>query len=240
MSIQAHENIMATVLVVEDEEHLRTTLAYNLRKAGYEVSTAATGPEALTVFQASRPNLVLLDLMLPGYDGFEVCRRIRQHSVAPILMLTARSDEIDTVVGLELGADDYITKPFRMRELLARVAAALRRPLLGIAMPLDTTPPSVVTSGDLKLNPATYTVWCGERTLTLKPRAFELLRFFMEHPNQVFSREQLLHQLWDDPFIGDVRTVDVHVRWIREQIEDDPSQPQRLRTIRNVGYQFVG
>jgi two-component system OmpR family response regulator len=231
---------MATILLVEDEEHLRATLAYNLRKAGYAVEQAASGPEAVARFQAARPDLVLLDVMLPGFDGFEVCRRIRQLSGAPILMLTARADEVDAVVGLELGADDYIAKPFRMRELLARVGAALRRPLLGAAQPAPIAHPPALTSGDLLLDPATHTARRGDRDLVLKPRAFELLRFFMEHPSQVFSREQLLAQLWGDPFIGDERTVDVHVRWIREQIEDDPSQPRRLRTIRNVGYQFVG
>jgi DNA-binding response OmpR family regulator len=155
-------------------------------------------------------------------------------------MLTARSDEIDTVVGLELGADDYVAKPFRMRELLARIAAALRRPLLG-SESLDRAPETpVIVSGDLVLDPTTYTVQRAGRTLLLKPRAFELLSFFMAHPSQVFSREQLLQQLWDDPYIGDTRTVDVHVHWIREQIEDDPSQPRRLRTIRHIGYQFLG
>lgn len=230
---------MTTVLIVEDEEHLRATLVYNLRKASYEVQTAASGPEAVLCFEATKPDLVLLDVMLPGYDGFEVCRRIRQQSGVPILMLTARTDEIDTVVGLELGADDYIAKPFRMRELLARVAAALRRPTLAAASGAGTHSHTLV-SGDLLLDPTTYMAQRHERVLILKPRAFELLRFFMEHPHQVFTREQLLTQLWDDPFIGDARTVDVHVRWIREQIEDDPSQPRRLRTIRNVGYQFMG
>ncbi|MFN8570005.1 MAG: response regulator transcription factor [Kouleothrix sp.] len=230
---------MPIILIVEDEEHLRATLAYNLRKAGYAVELAASGPEAVARFQAARPDLMLLDVMLPGFDGFEVCRRIRQLSGAPILILTARADEIDAVVGLELGADDYIAKPFRMRELLARVAAALRRPQLGGAT-IPIQHPPALTSGDLCLDPATHTVRRGDINLTLKPRAFELLRFFMEHPRQVFSREQLLARLWDDRFIGDARTVDVHVRWIREQIEDDPSQPLRLRTIRNVGYQFMG
>ena len=231
---------MPTVLIVEDEEHLGATLAYNLRKAGYEVQTAGSGPEAVVRFEASRPDLVLLDVMLPGFDGFEVCRRIRRQSDVPILMLTARTDEIDTVVGLELGADDYIAKPFSMRELLARAAAALRRPTLGSAASGSVTHSDTLVSGDLRLDPATYTAQRGERLLQLKPRAFELLRFFMEHPQRVFTREQLLAQLWDDPFVGDARTVDVHVRWIREQIEDDPGQPQRLRTIRNVGYQFAG
>ena len=230
---------MATVLIVEDEEHLRVTLDYNLRKAGYTVQTAGSGPEALARFDAAQPDLVLLDVMLPGFDGFEVCRRLRQVSSVPILMLTARTDEIDTVVGLELGADDYIAKPFRMRELLARVGAALRRPVLGTER-AALRPAARVTAGDLVLDPSTYTVRRGARLLTLKPRAFALLHFLMQHPSQVFSREQLLAQLWDDPFIGDARTVDVHVRWIREQIEDAPSQPQRLRTIRNVGYQFMG
>ena len=231
---------MATVLIVEDEEHLRATLAYNLRKAGYDVQSAGSGPEALARFGAAQPDLVLLDVMLPGYDGFEVCRRLRQLSGVPILMLTARTDEVDTVVGLELGADDYIAKPFRMRELLARVGAALRRPPLAQGQRADLPHASPVIAGDLVLDAGTYTARRGARVLTLKPRAFALLHFFMRHPGQVFSREQLLAQLWDDPFIGDARTVDVHVRWIREQIEDDPSQPQRLRTIRNVGYQFMG
>ncbi len=184
---------MSTVLVVEDEEHLRATLVYNLRKAGYDVHTAATGPEALSQFQRTAPDLVLLDVMLPGFDGFEVCRRIRRQSGIPILMLTARVDEIDTVVGLELGADDYIAKPFRMRELLARVSAAapaanpwepsesdgppVRRSLPAICFSIQPRIPSGALSDPLML----------------KPRAFELLRFFMEHPHQVFTRDQLLH-----------------------------------------------
>lgn len=230
---------MSAILIVEDEEHLRATLAYNLRKAGYDVHFAASGPEGIDRFQITHPDLVLLDIMLPGCDGFEVCRRIRQTSSVPILMLTARTDEVDAVVGLELGADDYIAKPFRMRELLARVAAALRRPLMGSGSAILAQPPPL-SCGDILLAPGTYTACRGDRVLTLKPRAFALLHFLMQHPGQVFRREQLLQQLWGDPFIGDVRTVDVHIRWIREQIEDDPSQPQRLRTIRNVGYQFVG
>jgi DNA-binding response OmpR family regulator len=229
---------MTTILVVEDEEHLRATLVYNLRKVGYTVQTAESGPEAVAMVHTLPPDAILLDIMLPGFDGFEVCRRVRPLSAVPILMLTARTDEIDAVVGLELGADDYIGKPFRMRELLARLAAALRRPQLA-AMPNERPDPPLV-AGDLWLDPLTYSVRRGERPLSLKPRAFALLQFLMAHPRQVFSRDQLLSQLWDDPFIGDPRTVDVHIRWIREQIEDDPSHPQRLHTIRHVGYQFVG
>jgi DNA-binding response OmpR family regulator len=229
---------MPTVLVVEDEEHLRHTLAYNLRKAGYTVEVAATGPEALDRVGYMAIDLVLLDVMLPGMSGFDVCRHIRRSSNIPILMLTARTDEIDTVVGLELGADDYIAKPFRLHELLARVAAALRRADLRRGAEAPTL--VALASGDLVLNPATHTVTCAGQLLTLKPRAFALLHFFMQHPGRVFTRDQLLQQLWEDPFIGDPRTVDVHVRWIREQIENDPSRPTRLRTLRNVGYQFMG
>jgi two-component system alkaline phosphatase synthesis response regulator PhoP len=229
---------MAVVLLVEDEDHLQATLAYNLRKAGYDVQTAATGPEAIQQFQNMAPDLVLLDVMLPGFDGFEVCRRIRQVSRAPILMLTARSDEVDTVVGLELGADDYIAKPFRMRELLARVAAVLCRAVGGAGPPAVQTPPSL-TSGDLFLDPATHTARRGDRPLTLKPRAFELLRFFMQHVGQVFSREQLLAQLWDEPFVGDARTVDVHVGNLRRKLEDDPARPRWVQTVRGVGYRLA-
>jgi DNA-binding response OmpR family regulator len=229
---------MPTVLLVEDEEHLRVTLAYNLRKAGYDVQSVATGPEALTCFAAHEPDLVLLDVMLPELDGFAVCRAIRTRSEVPIIMLTARTDEIDTVVGLEIGADDYVEKPFRMRELLARIAAILRRAAFRVQTePLPSAP---IVSGDLVLDASMYTVMRGDRMLTFKPRVFALLQVFMQHRGQVFSRDQLLQRLWGDPFIGDPRTVDVHVRWIREQIEDDPAHPTRLLTIRNVGYRFVG
>lgn len=227
---------MTKILIVEDEEHLLVTLAYNLRKAGYIVESAADGPTAVARFTIEPADLVLLDVMLPGFDGFEVCRRLRSRSTVPILMLTARTDEIDVVVGLELGADDYIVKPFRMRELLARIGAALRRSAPSAVLPATYQ----LVSGDIVLDASAFQLTRGGRVLTLKPRAFALLQFLMQHPGLVFSRDQLLQQLWNDPFIGDPRTVDVHIRWIREQIEDDPSHPIRIRTIRNVGYQFVG
>jgi len=209
-----------------------------LRKAGYTVEMAASGTAALAAFQHRPPDLVLLDVMLPELDGLAVCHHIRQRQQVEGPALRRPLAVKPHQRGLELGADDYIAKPFRLRELLARVAAALRRPRLGDGVRSTTAPPLI--AGDLTLDPAAHTARRGDRALTLKPRAFALLRFFMEHPNQVFTRDQLLRQLWDDPFIGDARTVDVHVRWIREQIEDDPSHPQYLRTIRNVGYQFVG
>jgi two-component system response regulator RegX3 len=230
---------VATILLVEDEENLRAALVYSLRRAGYDVQQAASGPDALARFQATGADLVLLDVMLPGLSGLEVSRQIRAASHVPIIMLTARTDEIDVVVGLELGADDYIAKPFRMRELQARIAAALRRAALNRA-PAAQPPATPLVAGDLRLDPGSFSITRAGRQLTLKPRAFALLQLFMQHPGQVFSRDQLLQQLWGDPFIGDQRTVDVHVRWIREQIEDDPGAPTRLRTIRNVGYQFVG
>lgn len=230
---------MAHVLMVEDEENLRAAVSYTLRKDGHTVTTAATGPEALAAFQQQTPDLVLLDVMLPGFDGFEVLRRLRLTSTVPVIMLTARANEVDTVVGLELGADDYVAKPFRMRELQARVYAALRRAALGAGPGQLNVPSAAVELGDLRLDPATHLATRAGRSLTLKPRAFALLHFLMRHPGQVFSREQLLRQLWDEPFIGDPRTVDVHIRWIREQIEDDPGEPQHLRTIRGVGYQLL-
>jgi DNA-binding response OmpR family regulator len=230
---------MARVLFVEDEENLRVAVGYALRKDGQEVDYASSGPAALAAFHQGQFDLVLLDVMLPELDGFEVLRRIRQVSTVPVIMLTARVEEVDAVVGLELGADDYITKPFRTRELLARVHAALRRAGLQ-AVPHEAVPAAApLIAGDLRLDPSTYSAYRGDRPLTLKPRAFALLQLLMQHRGKVFSREQLLHQLWGDPFIGDSRTVDVHIRWIREQIEDDPGQPRRLRTIRGVGYQFV-
>lgn len=229
---------MAQLLIVEDEENLRVAVAYAARKDGHEVCLAATGHEALAAFEEVQPDLVLLDVMLPGVDGFAVLRRIRQVSNVPVIVLTARVDEVDTVIGLELGADDYVAKPFRMRELLARVHAALRRAGLSPAATegLGGAPLHV---GDLRLEPDSFRAFRGERALTLKPRAFALLQLLMQHRGKVFSREQLLQHLWGDPFIGDPRTVDVHIRWIREQIEDDPGHPRRLRTIRGVGYQFV-
>jgi DNA-binding response OmpR family regulator len=228
---------MAHVLLVEDEENLRAGLAYTLRKAGHSVSTAASGPEAMASFGQAPPDLVLLDVMLPGFDGLEVLRRLRRVSSVPVIMLTALTDEVDTVVGLELGADDYIAKPFRSRELQARIVVALRR----ATPPREEAAlrPGPLELGDLRLDPATHQATRADRPLVLKPRAFALLYFLMRHQGQVFSREQLLRQLWDDPYIGDPRTVDVHIRWIREQIEDDPGEPRRLRTIRGVGYQFA-
>jgi DNA-binding response OmpR family regulator len=234
---------MARVLVVDDEPTLVETLAYNLRHEGYEVVSASTGPEAMERARAERPDLILLDIMLPGIDGFEVCRRLRQEMTVPILMLTAKDDEVDKVVGLEIGADDYLTKPFSLRELLARVRAALRRVEMDRTDAIAVTTPSVepmVASGDLAIDVTRHEARRGPTALALKPKEYDLLVFFLQHRGQALSRELLLDRVWGYDYPGDTRTVDVHIRWLREKIEQDPSKPTRLLTVRNVGYKFEG
>ncbi len=234
---------MAKVLVVEDEESLLHTLRYNLAHAGYDVRLSTNGAQALELARANPPDVLVLDVMLPGLDGLEVCRQLRREtsnpsvSQVPILMLTARDEEIDRVVGLEIGADDYLTKPFSMRELLARVKALLRRAQM--ARPLDEMPASL-QSGDLVVDLATHRVSLGSRPLTLKPREFDLLAYFLRHPGQVLTRDRLLERVWGYDFAGDTRTVDVHVRWLRSKIEREPANPTRIQTVRGVGYLFAG
>ena len=226
---------MKKILVVDDEPTLVATLKYNLERDGFQVVTAEDGESALNLARSHRPDLVLLDLMLPGLDGFQVCRILRREMQAPILMLTAKGDEIDKVVGLELGADDYVTKPFSMRELLARVRALLRR--------ADIRPEGereVLTSGDLSLDLAKREATRSAQAVPLKPKEFELLAFFMRNRQRAFTREQLLNQIWGYDFAGDTRTVDVHVSWLRQKIEDQPQKPARIVTVRGLGYRFDG
>lgn len=196
--------------------------------------TAADGESGVAVAQAERPDLVILDLMLPGLDGLEVCRILRRQMTAPILMLTAKTEEVDKVVGLELGADDYVTKPFSMRELLARVRALLRR---AEAPPAEAM---VLTAGDVQVDLRRREASQQAQPLLLKPKEFDLLVFFLRNRGRAFTREQLLDQVWGYDFAGDTRTVDVHVRWLREKIEDEPAKPTRLITVRGVGYRFEG
>lgn len=231
---------MAKVLVVDDEPNLLHTLRYGLRQAGYEVATAASGEDALTIAAHEKPDIVVLDVMLPGLDGFEVCRQIRANSAVPILMLTARTDEVDRVVGLEVGADDYLTKPFSTRELLARVKAMLRRREL-IRRELATAPSATerLVSEDLQVDVGAHRVVLSERPVQLKPREFELLTFLMRNRGQLFSAEQLLEQVWGYVDTSDPRTVPVHIRSLREKLEDEPSHPRRIETVRGVGYRFV-
>jgi DNA-binding response OmpR family regulator len=226
--------LVKKILVVDDEPTLVATLRYNLEREGYQVVTAADGESGLSLARAERPDLIVLDLMLPGLDGLEVCRILRREMTAPILMLTAKTDEVDKVVGLELGADDYVTKPFSMRELLARVRALLRR---------AETPrmeAEVLTAGDLQVDLGKREASRQGQPLSLKPKELELLVFFLRNRGRAFTREQLLNQIWGYDFAGDTRTVDVHVSWLRQKIEDEPAKPARLITIRGVGYRFEG
>jgi DNA-binding response OmpR family regulator len=231
------------ILVVEDEPTLQETLAYNLTRQGYSVETASDGLAALAAARRLEPNLILLDIMLPGLDGFEVCRILRQEMSVPILMLTARDEEIDRVIGLEMGADDYLTKPFSMRELLARVKALLRRVRLdrAEAPPQPAAPPNeTLASGNLSINLTRAEVQLNNTVLALKPKEYELLLFLARHRGQVLTRELIMERVWGWDFSGGSRTVDVHMRWLREKIELDPAQPERIVTVRGLGYRFEG
>lgn len=228
---------MARILIVDDESNLRHTVGYNLRREGHEVLEAAGGEAALAVAAAQGVDLVILDIMLPGMDGFEVCRRLRQRSGVPILMLTARDSEVDRVVGLEIGADDYLAKPFSMRELLARVKAMLRRADLDRPGTASAAEEGVVADG--------LTIQFGRRRVIvvgaevpLKPREFDLLAFLARHPGQVFTREQLLARVWGYDYAGDTRTVDVHVRGLRDKLGDRADAPRWIETVWGVGYRF--
>ena len=223
-----------TILVVDDEPTLRETLAYNLEREGYTVATAADGVEALTRFRTDRPDLIVLDLMLPEVSGTDVCRIIRRESQVPILMLTARDAEIDKVVGLEIGADDYVTKPFSVPELSARIRALLRR---SEAAPGVEVPAMVELDG-VQVDLAGHRLLHDGVELPIKPKAFELLAFLLRHPGQVFTRDQLLEQVWGYDYAGETRTVDVHMHWLRTQVEQDSGNPRFLRTVRGVGYIF--
>ena len=232
------------VLVIEDEPSLLETLAYNLTRQGYDVVAVADGKVGIDAARRERPDLLILDLMLPGVDGIEVCRVLRQEMSIPILMLTAKADEIDKIVGLEVGADDYMTKPFSMRELMARVKAQLRRTrLLQEEMAksgANQVKQEKLSFGDLVVNLTRREVTLQGEPIQLKPQEYELLVFFAEHKGQMLSREFILERVWGWDFIGDSRTVDVHVRWLRQKIEDDASDPKRIITVRGGGYRFEG
>jgi len=232
------------ILVVEDEVSLQETLVYNLIKQGYEAIAVGDGPSALESARRLKPDLILLDIMLPGMDGFEVCRILRNEISTPILMLTARDDEIDRVVGLEVGADDYLTKPFSMRELIARVKAMLRRVRIIrdelSASQNEISEKSTLEFGNLRIDIGRREVRVDNHIINLKPKEYELLIYLIKHKNQVLSRDQILESVWGWDYVGDSRTVDVHVRWLREKIEFDPANPQRIITARGAGYRFEG
>jgi DNA-binding response OmpR family regulator len=229
------------ILIVEDDVTLQETLAYNLKNQGYDVVTAGDGPSAIEKAHETDPDLILLDIMLPGMDGFEVCRMIRKNMAVPILMLTARDDEIDRVVGLEVGADDYLTKPFSMRELIARVKALLRRVRIMIEMQTDdTTAHKIYQFDNLVIDEIRREVTYKDSPIDLKPKEYDLLLYMAQHKGQMLSRELILEKVWGWDYFGNSRTVDVHVRWLREKIEEDPSNPVRIVTIRSAGYRFEG
>ena len=228
------------ILIVEDELTLQETLAYNLEHQGYQVFTASDGNKAIEMAKECNPDLILLDIMLPGIDGFEVCRILRKDMLVPILMLTARDDEIDRVVGLEVGADDYLTKPFSMRELVARVKALLRR-----VRQMQSNNPAeekhqIFDFGNLRIDESRHEVSLAENPINLKPKEYDLLLYLAHHRGHILSREQILEEVWGWDYFGDSRTVDVHVRWLREKIESDPAKPNRIITIRSAGYRFEG
>ena len=232
------------ILIVEDELALQETLAYNLKKEGYTVQTVGDGRSALDAARKMKPDLIVLDIMLPEMDGFEVARILRKEMTTGILMLTARDDEIDRVVGLEVGADDYLTKPFSMRELIARVKAQMRRArLLREEMKVKSVeehPHEALTFDNLIIDLTRREVVLNGKPIQLKPKEYELLLFLAEHRRQMLSREFILERVWGWDYIGDSRTVDVHIRWIRQKIEENSSDPKRIVTVRGGGYRFEG
>jgi two-component system response regulator RegX3 len=224
---------MAKVLVVEDEQSLREALVFFLEKEGHEVSVAVDGEEAIRVFENSSADIILLDLMLPKIDGNQVCKQIRQSSNVPIIMLTAKDSEIDKIVGLEIGADDYITKPYSTRELLARIKAVLRR---------QAEPPvnieSVLVAGDLRLDSDRHVVTLSGNPLTLPLKEFELLELLMENVNRVLTRGQIIDRVWGSNYFGDTKTLDVHIKRLRSKVEEDPARPKYIQTVRGLGYKL--
>ena len=223
------------IIIVEDDPNILEALKYNLGKEGYDTITAIDGVQALELARTNKPDLIVLDIMLPKMSGFEVCRILRKEMAIPIIMLTARDDEIDKVTGLDLGADDYMTKPFSMRELMARIRAMLRRVEI-----LTVIPETPLRFGDLEVDTLHHVITRAGNTLNLSPKEFDLLVFLTSNRGLVFSRDQLLEKVWGYDYSGDTRTVDVHIRWLREKIEDNSEEPKRLITVRGVGYKFEG
>lgn len=226
-----------TILLIEDDESIAEPLIFGLQNEGFQVLHAIDGHAGIELARAAQPDLILLDVMLPRLDGFAVCRILRQESAVPIIMLTARGQELDRVMGLELGADDYVVKPFSFRELLARVRALLRRRELDRgAVP---SPSERMTVGDIVLDQTARQVWRAGREVKLRQREFDLLRVLMENVGKAVPRHELLDQVWGENWIGDPRTLDVHIRWLREKLEDDPSAPRYIQTVRGYGYRLV-
>lgn len=228
----------ATILIIEDEKNINDILAFTFEKDGYKTLSAYDGITGVEMALKNNPNMVLLDINLPGMDGMDACKEIRKTSNVPIIMLTAREDEVDKIVGLELGADDYITKPYSARELSARVKALLRRSEISVSTQTKAEDTNIITSGDVVINISRYEVKKNGKTVDITLREFELLKFLAVAPSQIFSREVLLENVWGYEYLGDMRTVDVTIRRLREKIEDDPSMPRYIMTKRSIGYYF--
>jgi two-component system response regulator RegX3 len=224
---------VSRILIVEDEVSFSDPLSYVLRKEGYDVAVAETGPDGLAEFDANGADLVLLDLMLPGLSGVDVCRALRQRSSVPVIMLTAKDSEIDKVVGLEIGADDYVTKPYSSRELLARVKAVLRR----LAEPEELLP-ATLEAGPVRMDVERHTVTVGGRSVSLPLKEFELLEMLLRNSGRVMTRMQLIDRVWGSDYVGDTKTLDVHVKRLRAKIEPDPATPVHIVTVRGLGYKF--
>lgn len=247
MTTPTDTSVRERILVVDDEPNIRDSVAFTLRREGFDVVLAEDGTQALERMTED-PDIVVLDIMLPGLDGLEVCRRIRQSSSVPIILLSARGEEIDRVVGLEIGADDYLTKPFAMRELVARIRALIRRrhmdriqgaPVDKEQVQIDAARDSTLVAGDIVIDAASRQVTLRGVPLGLKKKEFDLLEYFARHPGVVMTREALLREVWGYQHQVDTRTVDVHIRWLRQKLEDDPGNPQRLLTVRGHGYRFL-
>jgi two-component system OmpR family response regulator len=226
---------MSKILVVEDDPNILESVKYNLQKDGYDTLTAVDGAQALEIARSGKPDLIILDILLPQMNGLEVCRILRKEMAIPIIMLTARDTEIDKITGLDLGADDYVTKPFSMRELMSRIRSLLRR-----AEIKPVTSETKLISGDLEIDVPHHVVKKAGVSLILSPKEFDLLAFLVSNKGQVFSRDQLLEKVWGYDFAGDTRTVDVHISWLREKIESNSQEPKYLLTVRGLGYKFEG
>jgi DNA-binding response OmpR family regulator len=227
---------LAHILLVDDEELITDSLSYSLKREGFEVDIAADGLAAIKAVEETLPDLIVLDLMLPDISGFEVCRRLRTFTTTPVIMLTARGEEIDRVLGLEVGADDYLAKPFSFRELLARIQAMLRRVQLDRQAPQSQQ----VAMGQLSMDPVARRVYKGDQEVQLSAREFDLLAILMKNAGRAMNRDELIKLVWGDDWVGDPRTLDVHVRWLRLKIEEDPASPQFIQTVRGYGYRFAG
>jgi two-component system OmpR family response regulator len=226
------------ILIIEDDPNLLATLKYNLQKDGHDVVTAVDGAVGISKARQEKPDLIILDIMLPILDGFEVCRILRKEMTVPIMMLTAKTEETDKIVGLEIGADDYMTKPFSMRELLARVRVMFRRARMTKEFPDKDVSPLKINN--LEIDPVRHTTLLNKNVLSLTPKEFDLLYFLAKNKGMVFSREQLLEKVWDYNYAGNTRTVDVHIRWLRKKLEKDPQKPRYLITVRGTGYKLEG